>query len=162
MTKCRATQNYAHAIVSHQFNQNWPNWFWVSVDFWANDTDVIRRFVVNVNKNHMKYFFFFVLFYVCRILNIELNLPANQHVFAPNRGRRNASCGLSGKLSKIAAMPVMSNGRPHAYTLYTRNRTFSWPFSIDVGRKSLQMKRRPLLIKIYDRSIHLNIIEHLK
>lgn len=44
------------------------------------------------------------------------DLPKNQHLFCPKRGRKNVSPGVSGKLSKIAATPDISSGTPHAYT----------------------------------------------
>lgn len=44
-------------------------------------------------------------------------LPANQHLFSPKRGRNTESCKCDGKLSKIAAMLVITNGTPQAYIL---------------------------------------------
>lgn len=52
--------------------------------------------------------------YIRSSVSIEWYFPANQHFFSPNLGRNTASCRLFGKLSNIAAMPVMINGTPQA------------------------------------------------
>lgn len=68
-------------------------------------------------------------------------LPANQHFTSPNLGRGKLSFGPCGILSSTAANVVIINGTPHEYTLYIRSLTSSCPFSIDVGRKSLQIEQ---------------------
>lgn len=45
------------------------------------------------------------------------NLPANQQLVSPKRGRRNVSSGVFGRLSSIAAIAAMMDGMPHAYAL---------------------------------------------
>lgn len=45
-------------------------------------------------------------------VRFSTHLPTNQHVISPNRGLN--KCCASGMLSMMAAIIVMSNGKPHA------------------------------------------------
>ena len=46
--------------------------------------------------------------------SIWMNLPANQQLVSPKRGRKNPSSGVFGKLSKMVAILTMINGTPQA------------------------------------------------